>query len=655
MLVEASWGLGESVVSGRVMPDRFHVDRSTGHVQERHISRKATMLTPDGQCAVEATKQHQACLSDGQLAELAELGRRVETLYGDPRDIEWAWAEGRLWLLQARPITVAGAAEREQVRREEIAALQAKAAPHGTVWSRFNLAEILPAPTPMTWAIVRRFMSGRGGFGLMYRDLGFDPDPALDEEGIYDLICGRPYCNLSREPRMQYRRLPFEHPFDRLKTEPARAFYPQPTLNPARGGWRFWFTLPWITWRLMRSAAVMRAQSRTFPRHFREQILPAYLRELSREEAADLTRKTPPQLVDDLEHLIRLTLYDFARESLKPTVFAALAMGGLERGLGRTLGGERARAAIGELITGVRLDAEADLPGAVRALAGGTLSREEFLQRFGHRGNQEMELAQPRWSEQPPGEPGTLAPEGLRTASPEPDAAGAPEQVWERIAGEAKLSTLLKDALHDDLSSLQTYMALRETAKHYLMKGYAQIRRTLVELDQRYALRGGIFFLTPDELPRLIAGEDLSALIRQRRQRRSLGLSLEVPPVIFSDELDALGRPMTVAGSELLQGVPLSAGIAEAPALVLHEPNGAAVPDKPYILVCSSTDPAWVPLFVRARGLLMETGGVLSHGAIVAREFGLPAVAGLPDITRRLMTGQRLRIDGGTGRVTVLS
>src|SRR5262249_12639004 len=75
----------------------------------------------------------------------------------------------------------------------------------------------------------------------------------------------------------------------------------------------------------------------------------------------------------------------------------------------------------------------------------------------------------------------------------------------------------------------------------------------------------------------------------------------------------------------------------------------------PYILVCPTTDPAWVPLFVHARGLVMETGGVLSHGAIVAREFGLPAVAGLPDVHRRLRTGQRLRVDGGTGQANVLA
>jgi pyruvate,water dikinase len=205
------------------------------------------------------------------------------------------------------------------------------------------------------------------------------------------------------------------------------------------------------------------------------------------------------------------------------------------------------------------------------------------------------------------------------------------------------------------VQALQTYLGLRETAKHYFMHGYALIRRALVELDKRHHLQGGIFYLTPDELPELIAGRDMSGLIAERRRRRMIALSLEVPPVLFSDDLEAIGRPQVIEGAERLQGVPLSAGVAEAPALVLEEPRTDNLPAEPYVLVCPSTDPAWVPLFVRARGLVMEIGGVLSHGAIVAREYGLPAVAGLPGVQRRLRTGQRLRVDGGSGTVTVLS
>jgi pyruvate,water dikinase len=219
---------------------------------------------------------------------------------------------------------------------------------------------------------------------------------------------------------------------------------------------------------------------------------------------------------------------------------------------------------------------------------------------------------------------------------------------------EAKLSGPERAILEPEFRALHAYLGLRETAKHHLMRGYALIRRALVELDRRYRLHGGIFFLTPEELPRLLAGEDLVGLIAGRRRRRAVALSLEAPTVLFSDDPEALGRPVPITGGDALQGVPLSAGVAEGPALVLEEPVGGEAPGEEYILVCPSTDPAWVPLFVNARGLVMETGGVLSHGAIVAREFGLPAVAGLPGVQRRLRTGQRLRVDGASGTVTVL-
>ncbi|HTU92756.1 MAG TPA: PEP-utilizing enzyme, partial [Gemmataceae bacterium] len=223
------------------------------------------------------------------------------------------------------------------------------------------------------------------------------------------------------------------------------------------------------------------------------------------------------------------------------------------------------------------------------------------------------------------------------------------------IAAEIKLSSLERTALEPQVRLLQTYLSLRETAKHYFMRGYALIRRALVELDKRHRLQGGIFYLTPEELPALVADLDMTKRIAERRRRRTIALTLDVPPVIFSDDLEAIGRPQKIEAAEQMQGVPLSAGSAEAPALVLDEPRTDDLPSDPYILVCPSTDPAWVPLFVQARGLVMEMGGVLSHGAIVAREYGLPAVAGVPNVHRRLRTGQRLRVDAGKGTVTVLT
>jgi pyruvate,water dikinase len=669
LVIESSYGLGESVVLGKVTPDRFVLDRRTRKVLERHVARKehiVATLAHDGHG--QAGAPDAASLNDAQLAELAELGLRVEAYFKIPCDIEWGLSAGRFYLLQARPIKRAAEqvddAERERVRREEIGALAAKAAPGGTVWARYNLAEILPDPTPMTWAVVRHFMSGRGGFGRMYRDLGFDPDPALDEEGIFDLVCGRPYCNLSREPRMQYRRLPFEHPFAALKANPGKAVYPQAILNPAHGGWRFWLGLPVLFFKLWRQSGRLRKVAATFAGRFEQEIVALFLSEVAKEKAADLTALAPAALVERFHYWVRRTLDDFARDSLKPTALAGITLVNLQSALARHLqparfadrtaghlqGVERAQAALRELVMGVKTR----LSSAVREAAASRMSRDEFLAQFGHRGNHEMELAQPRWSEDPAALDRLFHAAGREEVkSPDPQAA------LERLAAQAGLSEAQRDAVARELDVLRTYLALREAAKDHLMQGYALIRRILVELDRRYQLNGGIFYLTPEELSRLAAGptadQKLLDLIAQRRKRRAAALSLFVPQVLFSDDLEAIGREPVAGDAAALQGVPLSAGVAEALALVLEDPEGAQVPAEPYILVCPSTDPAWVPLFVHACGLVMETGGVLSHGAIVAREFGLPAVAGLPEVHRRVRTGQRLRIDGATGRVNVLA
>jgi pyruvate,water dikinase len=666
MLVEAAWGLGETVVSGRVAPDRYHLDWETGSALERHVSVKKLMTTADGVREVPAEKQVQPSLTATQLAELASLGRRVEEYYGDARDVEWGWAEGRFWLLQARPITTGGAAERARIRQEEIASLRARAEPSGTVWSRFNLVEVLPEPTPMTWSIVRRFMSGRGGFGLMYRDLGFDPDPSLDEEGVYDLVCGRPYCNLSREPRVLFRQLPYEHPFAVLKAAPHKALYPEAVINPGRATWRFWLALPILLpilfWKMSRKELRLTRLSRTLAERLRGAVFPVFLREIA-QESQDLSKHEPPELLARLEHWIQRTLYDFARDSLKSSALALVARMKIQKSLEPSLGKARAESAMGELTMGVRPDAEADLAGAIQDLAAGRLERDAFLERFGHRGSQEMDLSQPRWLEDHAAldrhlaalsRRGAVSGTGGESEGSHPPLAGTVAETWDRIASEARLTEPQKAALQTELATLHTYLGLRETGKHYLMKGYAVIRRVLLELDRRYHLSGGIFFLTQNDLPSLVAGADLSATIAQRRRRWAVALSLEVPQVLFSDDLEAIGRPVTVSGANTMQGVPISAGVAEAPALVLTDPEGAEAPGEPFILVCPSTDPAWVPLFVHARGLVMETGGILSHGAIVAREMGLPAVAGVADVHRRLKTGQRIRVDGSGGLVSIL-
>jgi pyruvate,water dikinase len=648
MVVEASWGLGESVVSGKVIPDRYYLRRSDGSLLEQQIGVKGLFLGSSGWTAVPAEKQQAACLTPPQLAELARLGLQVEQLFGQARDVEWAWADGQFWLLQARPLTAPDAQERQEVIAEAIRQLRAKAEPQGTVWAKYNLAEVLPAPTPMTWSVMRRFLSGRGGYGLMLRDLGFDPDPILDEQGHIDLICGRPYVNLSREPKLYFRDFPAGYRFAELKQHPEQALYPRPVPDSSRITARFLLRLPLILWRMARNYSEMGRQMRVWDEVLQRQVYPQFAAETQAAWHEDLETLSPSDLVQRFQHWSQRTLCDFARRALRPSVFAALAMANLEQALKVRLGAEQAGRAVRAALTGVRPSPETDLAGAIAAVLAGDMSREAFLERFGHRGPLEMELAEPRWREQP---------ELLFSSSPSDivwprRAAEDPPAAWDRLLHQAGLTPRQAARLRQDFDLAQRYTALREASKHYLLLGYGLLRRYLVELDRRFGLHGGIFYLEAEELPALAAQRDLTGTIRQRRRQRQIALTIELPTVLFSDGLEAIGSPVTPAGATTLQGTPLSAGVAEGPAWVLDRPQPVA-DRRDYVLVCPSTDPAWVPLFLRAKAVVMEAGGVLSHGAIVAREFGLPAVAAIPNVHQRLRTGQRLKVDGNTGAVFV--
>ncbi len=653
MLAEASWGLGEAVVSGRVQPDRFQLDRTTGAVLNKHLGLKSIRITANGEEHVPPAEQQQFCLSDHALTQLAELGRNVENYYRDARDVEWAYAAGMFYLLQARPITVAGVAEQAEVRRSVIAELQAKAQPGGTVWVRYNLSEVLPEPTPMTWAVVGRLLAADGGFGDMNRDFGAEPHPALGPQSAFDLVASRPMANLSRLPQLQFARPVIRYPFDAYKANPRLALEPKPILDPLGGSGCLigLFKLPGLMLRLNREKRIRTQLADTFANRFTHEFVPSFAMAAKSAISQEWSLLDPPEIIREFNLWVNRTLIEFARDSLKPTVLADQAWSNLTATLMPRLGEERARAAVAELSMGAHPPPDANLGSAMRDLSTGVIDSITFLEQFGHRSTNEMELAQPRWNE---------APEQLKQLVRGDSAMERPAEhigrsLWESIANEAKLSGSARDRFRSEVQQLRTYLGLREAGKHYLLLGYAVIRRTLVELDRRFGLNGGIFFLTPADFPALLAEKDLSGSVAAARRRRQTELSLEVPPVLFSDDLDAIGRPLPEPeGGDRLEGVPLSAGVAEGPALVLTEPTAPPTGAGGYILVCPTTDPAWVPLFVQAKGLVMETGGVLSHGAIVAREFGLPAVAGLPGVIHRLKTGQIVRVDGGRGTVTIL-
>lgn len=646
MLIEAARGLGEAVVSGRVMPDLFRLDRETLAIVDQQRRGDFPSDTP--------------VFSDAQLVDMAQLGLRVEEHFGSPRDVEWAFGDEQLWLLQARPITTAIAFEREQVRHEIMHTARELAAGQPTIWARYNLAEVLPAPTPLTWSIIKRMVAANGGMGEMYRELGFDPDPALNESGAFDLIGGRPYVNLNREGKMYFRDFPYGHDFAALKANPALAIYPTPTVVPTLATWRTWLRLPLIAWKMAISPGKLLARRKSAADHLQQEVFPQARKRAEEDAAADLKSLGNEELLQRLQDRIEEILVRLASQTLQPAMFAATAMAELEAGLSAlNTDVNVVKGWVRSLLLGAHPSAGDDLPHTVEALAAGKMSRDVFLRQFGHRGSKEMELAEPRWKESPQSLPvfnENLGGDGLRELGgltptarrSDADAAGELEQLIS--THKSSVSTAMAAILAD----ARRYLALREAGKNIFILRYASLRQILLAIGERTRLGSDLFYLTLEELPQTLAGADLRSVIAERKTRRQLELSLSLPSVLFSDDLEAIGRAAEIPSGALV-GTPLSLGEFTGPALVLEEPISADDLQPGYVLVCPTTDPAWVPLFLKAGALVMETGGVLSHGAIVAREFGLPAVAGLADIQRQLKTGQTVRVDGNSGIVEIVA
>jgi pyruvate,water dikinase len=564
----------------------------------------------------------------------------VEQLFGEPCDIEWAFADGRFSLVQSRPIVTPPAVLLTRLREREMQSLRAQAEPHGSVWARHQLAESAPRPTPMTWGVLQSLLSVRGGYGRMLRALGYDPDPRVhDEGGFVELIAGRPYRNLNREARLSFRWLPLGVDWHRLKSDPAYAFQSQRDLawDGAATGFRLCARLPLILWTAWRQSRRLRRLETTYADDLRRRRFPEFAAAVGRARVEDLAGLSDEALVERFDEWKRRTLEDFAEAALQPAVFAELAAADLKAATDAaelpSVPGQLAAA-----LASAPRKWETDQAAALHALIHGDLELRTFLDRFRHRGPEELELAQPRWSESPP------AIEQLRRASG-------------RRAGVASHpSRPPGTTLALPIERYCTAVALRETGRHHLMMGYSYLREILLELDRRHKLAGGVFFLRPEELTRLIAREPLDVLIRERRREYNLRRSLAVPAVLFSDDLEAIGRPSPSTAAADWTGTPISPGEVEGEARIANMPADVPADVRPgFVLVCPFADAVWVPVLVKASAVVLETGDPLAHAAVLLRELALPAVANLPGILATIPPGRRVRVNGTRGTVSVVA
>jgi pyruvate,water dikinase len=289
-----------------------------------------------------------------------------------------------------------------------------------------------------------------------------------------------------------------------------------------------------------------------------------------------------------------------------------------------------------------------------------------FLRRYGHRAVAEIDMGVTRWSEGPTHIIGMLA-NYLRLE----DAMASPDVQFERGVREAEamVAELTRRARRRGwlrgklvgffLSRVRALTGFREMPKYCIVLLMAHLRKLLLAVGKQLAASGqlenahDVIFLSVPEVHRVLAGEDLRPLVRERRESLDREMARRhIPRLLLSDGTEPSPVPTGEAAAHILRGAPASPGQMTAPARVVLNPNGAHL-EPGEILVAPSTDPGWTPLFLTAGGLIMEMGGMLSHGAVVAREYGIPAVVGVPAATERIASGQRVTIDGTSGTITL--
>jgi len=674
MVLEASWGLGEAVVSGAVTPDIYSLDAAT-----LETKREVPGSRPGSEPA----------LNVEQRREIGELGQRIEAHFDAPSDIEWGIADGRVALLQTRKIRGLEIIEDiERGRVQERQRLKKLANGETVVWVVHNLSETLPAPTPLTWDLIRWFMSAQGGYGQMYRLLGHRPQERETGQGFLELIAGRIYVDPRRAAEFHFGRMPFEYDVDEVLRDRTALDRPPTRFNFDRTDSLFFFRLPGLLVNMLRGARRMKAMSRSPAERFQKIAIPKLEEFLNRTWQLELGSLSTPELVRELIRRRDFVLGEFAGESLVPGFFAGLAHDQLRQLLTQLLGQDEGEKYIGKLTTGLEGDVTVEqnlllfeiatgisrsalAPGCdveqnLMPLQNATETRDigRFLDRYGHRAVNEMELSQPRWREDHQFVDRMI--ERFRTTSGSSPRERHLQQIEVRHQAEIELpgrlteagGSSLRELVEDAMRQAQQLLPYRELGKYHLMRGYATLRDVLVELGRRWDLGRDIFFLHLDELSefesdRAAAVERIAA--RKLRWRSQQKLSL--PDIIDSRHLDDFGQLQPVAATgdhEHLQCRPIASGSARGTARVVFDPGSVADLGRDYILVCPSTDPGWTPLFVNARGLIVERGGVLSHGAIVARDFGIPAVV-MEGATRLIPDGTQLEIDANHGTIRLCS
>jgi phosphohistidine swiveling domain-containing protein len=682
MLVEAVWGLGEAVVSGKVSPDAYIVDAYNERVLSRNVSRQTVMLVANGAAGVRevpvpAEDQERPVLSDEQLLRLTDVGYRVQAIYGYPQDIEWALVNDEFVVLQARPLT------------------SFSFDPAMGQWTSANYREILPGtPSPLAMSMSLLHDYGRA-LSEFFEIIKMGKARPGTEWG--KIVFGRPYWNVAEAKRFAAIIPGFKE----------RTLDKTVGIEPTYEG--DGLTTPWTPGTILRALPVLFALNHQYATCWKE--AQAYRDYFLNEEEPALSAITPSALSDEeLANWVR-RMHELHWQAngtaITVSLLATQSQDDFEpmiRSLNAALPPHR-QIAEGDLITGLSnvrtaqatldlwklarqaltipevaqavLAGEPDgIPARLQETEAGRAYWSEvraFINQYRYMAPVDEDLAEPRWDEDHSIVLSTLQAYARADESMDP-ARSVQGQRRVRKVAEARAKKALSRgwrrfwpfawrSFFQHLELVRRYVWWREETRVIAARAYYHCRRFFKELGRRWARRGWlekdehVFFLHYNQIVDALEGrlnpQKLRESVRKYLHTRECYRNFDPPNNIGVGSRFEIREP--IPGQVRFQGIPCSSGLVEGPARVVHCIEEAQALQRGEVLVAPYTNPSWTPLFNLAAAVIIEEGGLLSHGAVVAREYGIPAVLRIPGATRVFRTGQMLRVDGAAGTVEIVN
>ncbi len=673
--IDASYGLGEALVSGLVSPDIYKFRKIGSQIDSKTIAEKTLAIVPiegGGTKKVEITgeKSTRQVLNDSQIKSLAELGMSIEKHYGCPQDIEWCLEDGKLYIVQSRAITSLFPLPAPIPEDDSLHA-----------YVSFNHFQVMTDPiSPL-------------GIDMLRIILPFDSGArSVDEYKFLKSAAGRIYIDLSE--LLQFKQLrkglpAFFKNVDALMAAALVELVQRPDFetrikkNPDRAKVLRKYMQPIVINAIKNLIYKKPEGSIDFMNSYIEKRIAS---------SAEAIKNAKPG-VERLEAIYKVAGFYKDLQSLIPRLapgiisfkalealeqkllgtrkYVDLIVKGLEGNITTEMG-----LIVGDLADMIRNSPELVLEfentdyrtllARINKLEGNEEFKRkfnDFMQKYDMRAAGEIDIAKDRWIENPePLAKSILAiiktsEEGAHRKEYKETIARAKQAAEELVTEvEAKHGKMKGKIVRRLVRVLRNVLPTREHPKYLIMKLILIFKQAFLE-EAKVLVRKGdlieekdVFYVGFWELYKAVQNnESLTALVEQRKEEYRHFKKLSAPRVLTSEgeEIKA-GYQRENLPEGALAGMPVSAGVIEGIAKVITDPGNASL-NKGEILVAPFTDPGWTPLFINAAGLVMEVGGLLTHGTVVAREYGIPAVVGITDATKKIKTGQKIRVDGNAG------